>query len=80
MLELSTYCVSPSAGSVVDFDLKKRGGVGQDVFRGTPDCGGVCLYFAEGFKNRVVGYIGCTVLVCARSGQGAMGKFARDAV
>ncbi|HEZ3623412.1 hypothetical protein HKO52_10040 [Neisseria meningitidis] len=29
MLELSTYCVSPSAGSVVDFDLKKGGVLGK---------------------------------------------------
>lgn len=43
---------------MVDFDLKKEGGVGQGVFRGTPDCGGGCLYFAEGFKNCVAGMPG----------------------
>lgn len=32
-LELHTYCVSPSAGLVVDFDLKKEGVLGK-VFLG----------------------------------------------
>ncbi|WP_192887848.1 hypothetical protein [Neisseria lactamica] len=33
MLELHTYCVSPSAGLVMDFDLKKEGVLGK-VFLG----------------------------------------------